>query len=246
VFKGVNTYAYVGSVALISAAAAATIENLHVVWTAIFVSLLQRRVLAGSWFINVLIILLGTAMTVGVFDHTRWNIEMSGGVGLAVLAGIAFALFIISWNQRQSKGDYLPQRALDTGVFLGFSGVMILVVHIAVGLHMLRGSWIPFSSITLSDFAVQLANGIFNIGVTYFLMSEALRVLEGVGQLASLLLSLALSYTVLFTVLFQFVLLGDRINLIQWCGVALFSIGFASIRYSLDALRKGPSTVSLG
>lgn len=237
IFKGINTYAFVAAVALVSSATAATVENLHVLWTAVLVSVLQRKLLAPSWFVGALIIVIGTALAVGAFTHTSWSFETVGGTGLAFLAGITFALFVITWNQRQTNDNYFPQRALETGVFLVFSGLMILAVHLVIGRYALGGSWIPFSSIAMSDLTIQLINGVFNIGVTYFLMGEALRILEGIGQLSSLLLSLALSYAVAFTVLLQFAILGVRISPLQWCGVALFSVGFAIIRSNLITLK---------
>src|ERR1017187_2452779 len=50
--KACNTYAFVASVALVSAGTAATLENLNVLWTTIFTSIVARKFLHWSWFLS--------------------------------------------------------------------------------------------------------------------------------------------------------------------------------------------------
>ena len=233
-FKGANTYAFTAAVALISAAAATIVENLNVLWTALLVSVIGRRVLSVSWFGATAIVLLGTALTVGVGSGGVRGVSGTG-LWLALLAGVAFSIYVITWNRVGSEDVYAPQRGLETGVFLGLTALMLLITHVVVGASG-GGSWLPFSSLHASDLMLQLMNGVFNIGFTYFLIGEALRVLGSSGPVASLLLSLGISYAVLFTVLGQYLLLGESITSLQWVGVLVFTAGFAFIRFNLTKI----------
>src|SRR5262249_26514841 len=94
-----------------------------------------------------------------------------------------------------------------------------------------------FQNISTQHLMIQLANGVVNIGLTYFLINRALTKMQSAGHFASFLASVGISYAVLFTLLFEFLGFGIEISLLQWVGVVLFSIGFATVRENIGTAR---------
>jgi drug/metabolite transporter (DMT)-like permease len=233
--KGINTYVFVASVALVSAGVAATLENFHIVWTAIFASLLFKTKLPRAWIVSIAVILGGTALILQIWRHEAGARLGVVGVALAVVAGIAFALFVIIWSGAGDRANYLPRRAFDTAVFLGISGMVVAVLHLTFG-RLLFGPANAglFATLTGGQLALQLANGVFNVGGTYFLINEALKRMEKLGSAAGFLVCLGISYAVLFTLLAEAALFGTAVSVSQWVGVLLFSFGFATIRVGIS------------
>jgi len=229
-FKSLNTYSFVASVALISAAAAATLENLNVLWTALIISIIARKLLNWSWFTSALIVIAGTALVVGFSPAMQLDARTIAGLTLAVAAGLTFSGFVITWTPTQLKTSYLPQRGIETGIFLAMAMIGMLIIHYLGGKELLGGSWLPLTTIKGGDLALQLFNGTFSVGITYFLMAEAARIMSDAGGLADVLLSLGVSFAVLFTVISSWLILDTPVVPAQLGGVALFSVGFVTVQ----------------
>ena len=228
--KALNAYTFVASVGLMSAGAAATLESLNVLWTAVLTSIITRKLLNRSWMVSALVVVAGTALVVGFSPAVKLDPRGLAGLTLAVFAGLTFSGFVVSWTPAQLKTDYLPQRGIETSVFLAMAMIGMLLIHYAGGKEMLGGSWIPLTAIRGGDLTVQIFNGTFNVGITYFLMAEAARVMSDAGTVSGVLLSLGISFAVLFTVISAWIILRAPVIAIQLVGIGLFSIGFVTVQ----------------
>jgi drug/metabolite transporter (DMT)-like permease len=233
-FKAANTYFFVAAVMFVNAAIATTLENLHVLWTAIIVSLIGRALLDKSWLLSAFILTTGCVLILRFWDQSIRSPQSMLGLAFAILAGISLALFIVSWNERINANDTAVQNAMRTAQFLGITTVILYLISLCLYFTISKGELIPFSHISSRHLALQLLNGLFNIGLTYFLMAESLRLMKPAAQLASFLLALGISYAVLFTLLIEALVLGNSVSPIQWVGAFLFSVGFAVIKENLS------------
>ena len=232
-FKGVNTYTWIASVAFVAAGISATLENLHVIWTAILLSLFARAVIPGSWFTSGLIVIAGAALILEVGT----DVDLSGtnriGFALATISGITFSLFAFLWNQVGEKAEHLWQRAFGMSLFFIASCMMIVVAHLLLGNFLPSGNSLEFEVIPMHHLVIQFLNGIIHIGLTYFFINESLRLMRSAGSISALLLGLGISFAVLFTLLTEAIWLREPISLLQWIGIFLFSVGFASVRSNM-------------
>lgn len=236
-FKGASAYVWIASLVFITAGPAATLQNLHILWTALFIAIIGNVAMPKSWVAGAVVILVGTVLIL------RWNSldavalltpASLAGYGLAILAGLTYSLFIISWSMVGERPPGLTQRVFETGIFMLVSGVMILLLHLAISPFLFHEHVQLFQHLPPFHMLVQFINGGLSTGMTYLLVNEALKLLSRSGVFASLLLSLGVSYAVLFTTITESVLMGISLSLTQWLGLLLFSVGFASVRHGVD------------
>src|SRR5262249_33441743 len=192
---------------LIPAATVATLENLQVVWTALAVIVLLQDRLPWSWVAG------GGAAVAGAALISGGNVEGSTGsnalgIALGLASGVAFSVFVITWNGMGLSRRPLAERTAAMGVLLFVSGVVVYPVHLAVSGVLSDGARWPLTEIGFVDSLVQCVNGLVGIGVTYFLFNEASARLEGAGSLSAVLLALGLSFAVPVTLLTEWVVLG--------------------------------------
>jgi len=113
------------------------------------------------------------------------------------------------------------------------SAAMMYPTHlIALALGAPR-TLIPFATLPLFDFLIQIANGAFSLGGVYLLFNEASRWLQPAKNLGSLLLAIGMSFSVPMTLLFESFLYNIPFQLTQCLGVILFMLGFAAVRSPL-------------
>jgi drug/metabolite transporter (DMT)-like permease len=227
-FKGINTYAFCASLAFVSSSVAATVENLYLVWAGIFASIASQLIPKVTWLISVGVVLIGAYLILspgvaGDRDHLF-------GIALALVAGLAFAIFMIFWGQSSTENIPIGVRGLLTAAFLALSGGMIILVHLSFGHLLFGGEWTPFATLSGRHLLIQLGNGVFNIGVTYFLVGEALRLLKRLGALAALVVLIGMSYAVLVTFVAELIWNHASASIDQWIGMGLFTFGIATTR----------------
>ena len=228
-FKGANTLCWILAVSMISAAATAALENLHVVWTVVFLALFWRgRVPKGAW-INIVIgatmLALGTILIIGTKDISSANLL---GILLGIVSGLSFSAFYVSWERTGRRPAELWQRSVETGGLLLAASALLFPIYLLVNLLLLHGSTLPFQALRARDIAIQVVCGLIGIGATYWFVNEALHRLEG-HRLASLVLGVGLAYSVPMTMLLEIGFLGLETVLEQWIGAALFFVGSVAI-----------------
>lgn len=234
--KGLNTYLWIVAVSLVSATSVATLENLHVVWTALILVVIFRVAVPGSWFNSALIVLIGASLITGVATHGLTNLNHMGFF-LGLIAGLSFAVFTIIWAGEKNHPPLFWQRTVELGCFLILCAILIYPIHLVLR-NWLGGHIEPLVNLPFNHAFVQAVNGIVGVGLTYLLMNEAIALMKGAGRFTGLLLSLGISFSVLFTLVTEAFWFKTGIELSQWLGIILFSIGFASIRSNIVKLRK--------
>lgn len=240
-FKGVNTLSWILAVSMISAAANAALENLHVVWTVVFLALFWRaHVPASAWaniVIGALLLALGTMLIVGTQDFGSGN---TIGILLGVVSGLSFSAFYVLWERAGQRPEERWQRSVEMGGLLFVAIVLLFPLYFIVNVLWLQRSALSFH-LTGSDVFIQALSGLIGIGAMYWLVNEALNILKG-QRLASLVLGVGLAYSVPITMLLEIWFLGLETALVQWIGSVLFFIGSVLVLYEQfrNELLKGP------
>lgn len=233
-FKSLNAYSWIFAVTLISASLAATIENLHVVWTAILVVLFLSQRISSNWIISAIVILCGVALISEVNVSATGLAGKSTGLFWAFVSSITFTLFALVWAKACHAELPFWHRCVEMGLFLLISVFMFIPIHLAISSFSATGIPPLFNSLPSKHLLIQALVGLFSIAITYMLMNEALVLMKGAGNLAALILGLGVSFAVLFTMVAEYFIFDEHVTLYQWIGVVLFSIGFAAIRNNLD------------
>ena len=228
-FKGINTYSWILASTLIPAGFVATLENLHVVWTSLLLIIVFARDIPGTWFGGAVIVVTGAALITEVGVQGLASLS-EVGLLLAVVSGVAFALFTVIWTGEGERPDKLWERSIEMGVLLLTAAIAIYPLHILVSQFWLGGSLLPLTEIPPLHAIVQAINGLIGIGVTYFLMNEALSLTRNLGRISSLLVAIGLSFAVPFTMVVEFFVLDVSVSSIQMIGVVLFIAGFTAVR----------------
>ena len=236
VFKSLDAYLFVVAVTMIPATTVATFENLHVVWTAILLVAAFGANIPRSWLTSSVIIVIGASLITGIAEDS-FRAENVFGLSIAVSTGLFFALFNIAWVSVAIERIRFDIRTLNMGLFLVLTGVLTFPLHVMYSLAAGEALTLPFTALPMKHLVVQSINGLLGIGATYFLMNEAISLMRGAGRAASLLLGLGISSAVLFTLLTEMIWFEQSVSTMQWIGLVLFSVGFASVRS--DLLRRG-------
>jgi len=229
--KGLNTYTWILSVAIISAAAAATLEGLHVVFTILLLIVIFRvRVPTGNWLVFIpgsVVMVIGAVLILGMPALVPGN-ETMLGIVFGVLSALFFSLFYVLWEQVGEKSPALGPRTLETGVLLLASLLCPFPIHVGMNALLEHPTVIPFEGMSWDDIGLQALCGLIGIGGTYLFINESLFHLRR-HKLCSLLLGIGLSYSVPFTMILQSVFLGEELRPVQWIGGLLFGLAFAVI-----------------
>ena len=242
IFKGLNTYFWVISAALISAGFAATLENLHIVWTLIFVSLFITHSLPKGWLISTIIIAVGAALITGLYSAEKISGMSILGIILGFGSGIAFSLYTIFWARSKIPSMDFASRTFILSLFMGITGILIYPAHVAFqALQLTDGPIFTLNALPIWHVGLQAINGFVGLGLAYLLITEALRRLSQYGAFSVLLVGLGLSYSVLFTYLGEVIVFGAEFEVQQLLGVILFSIGFSAVRSGIVDRSKGGS-----
>ena len=236
-FKSLNAYSWIFAVTLISAGLAATLENLHVIWTAIIIILFTGQRISGNWLWNAIVVFCGAALisNIGLND----TIESSTYVGSTFgwISSVTFSLFAIVWARFSLSELPFWHRCVEMAIFLLVSLLFFVPMHAAVQVLWVGADWTPKISLPAHHVLIQALVGVFSIAITYMLMNEALVIMKSAGSFAALILGLGVSFAVLFTMLVEFLIFHKSISIYQWMGVVLFSVGFAAVRNSIDRRR---------
>lgn len=235
--KGLNIYFWILSSTLSSASLTATLENMHVIWTALILFLILGYKLPKNWFVSSVVICLG-AILISNLDTAEIRHENVVGIMFGILSGLCFSIFGVLWSLKKNDPNEIWQRAIEMSVLLGIGAIMIFPFHLLVNVLWLDGPWIPFTEVGRLDLAIQSLNGAIGIGVTYFLINESLLQLKQFSRGSSLLLGLALSFAVPITMAAELALLDETVILTQGIGVALFVSGYTVLRGNLVDIKK--------
>ncbi|MEO1530468.1 MAG: EamA family transporter [Planctomycetota bacterium] len=225
--KGLNIYFWLLAAAYSSASLTAALENLHIFWTSLLLTLTLGANLPRNWFGLCFVILLGAFF---IADIENANETWAAGVVLGILSGASFSAFSVLWSVRPSVPIQMWQRAIEMGALLIVSGLILLPIHFFVNELWLHGPRIPFTDISGLDLLVQSLNGVLGIGITYFLISESLYKLQSFSVRSSLFVGLGLSFVVPITAISEFVVIGNDWTLVQLIGVGLFVAGYTLFR----------------
>ena len=233
--KGLNTYCWILAVTTIAAGNVATLENLHIVWTALAVTLLFSERIPGAWIAGSVTVIIGATMITGVMveEFTRASIT---GISFGLISGLAFSVFIVSWSSAK-HAETLAERTIEMALLLLASACSTYPLHLLINAVWLNGSLLPLSEVGLYDGCVQTINGLFGIAATYFLLNEANAMMRDTGNLSTLLLAIGMSFAVPITMVAEWLLLNRDIESYQWMGVVLFVIGFTTVRAGILRLK---------
>ena len=245
--KSINTYSWVVAVTIMPATIVATLENLHVVWISLILIVFLKVRVPGTWLTSSVIVLIGASLITGIGTESREG-HLRWGLILGLNAGLFFALFNIFWVRGSLDDLPLWRRTTNMGAFLILSGLLICPFHAIYVFLFEPEAFVPFRSLPFEHLVVQSINGLVGIGLTYFLINEAVNLMKNSGHLASVLLGLGISFAVLFTLLTEAIWFSETVTRAQWLGVLLFSTGFAAVRSHLlrqkEKLTTSPQAVS--
>jgi len=191
--------------------------------------LLRERVTAAL----VVLSLVAVAGMLLVIDRP----ESSGsllGVGLT-LAGVACcAIYTVSARRWLGAADSTSQVLVAQQVHaLALAGVLVGAAWI------LSGSVLP-SAVSAAAWAAAIASGVLYYGVAYWLY------LFGLRQVPASLAALSFYLIPVFGVAAGFVLLGERLGLAQWVGVAIVLVAIYLILRRTSAAEVDPLDLSVG
>jgi len=163
--------------------------------------------------------------------------ESSGsllGVGLT-LAGVACcAIYTVSARRWLGAADSTSQVLVAQQVHaLALAGVLVGAAWI------LSGSVLP-SAVSAAAWAAAIASGVLYYGVAYWLY------LFGLRQVPASLAALSFYLIPVFGVAAGFVLLGERLGLAQWVGVAIVLVAIYLILRRTSAAEVDPLDLSVG
>lgn len=228
--KGINTYTWILAVTLISAASAATLEGLHVVFTVALLLALRVQAPKGSWMNSLAssaILVVGVVLILGLpvagDELVSWV-----GILLGVVSAFSFSVFYVLWQRTGVRSAAAGPRTLEMGVLLLAAAFCLFPIHLAVSALWGSASLAPVGAMDWGDIGLQVICGLIGIGATYFLINESLHYMKS-HKLCSLLLGIGLSYSVPFTMILETLFLGLTPRLEQWLGALLFAVAFAAI-----------------
>lgn len=223
--KAANTIFFVLAIAYIPAADAALLENTHVVWITIAAVILGWVRVHLSVLVSGFLIFLAVLLALGHSSAT-WISPL--GVLFGILSGITYAVFLFYFdrsNSEANKDTYSEtmNMALLVAVLLFLSGPVIATWSSGMS---------SLFQLSIVDITIQIANGTFNVGLTYLLISYASKSMKDIGSLSLIVISIALCYSVFITLGTESLLTHTAIGLPQALGLIVFSIGFIVLRYS--------------
>lgn len=226
-FKGLNTYLWILAVTVIPAGMVAALENLQVVWVALFLALFGRQPLPAGWFVGALAAGCGVAL-IGRLSSIHWSELGSFILGLG--SGVMFAGFLIIWNASERQTAGVRERALEMAALLLCAATLVCPAHwIWSAIRGDRLAW-PLMEVGWFDGTLQALNGLVGTAVTYFFLTEATALLSRTGRASGVLLAFGLSLAVPFTLVMEWLFLGLSVDAAQWSGLGLFVIGFVLVR----------------
>jgi DME family drug/metabolite transporter len=190
------------------------------VFAALLEWLWERHPLSGRWAVSTGLAVLGIAM-LGIgkqVDAGAGPLDMVAGVGLGLVAGLAYALYTYASSRAIGLGQ--PSRGVMGSMF-GLGAVLLMPVLLVTGAPLLQ-SW------NTVGIAAYLAIG--PMFVAYLLFGIGLR-----GVRSSAATTITLLEPVVATVL-AVLIVGERLAPIGWAGLALVLIGLTV----LVTARRGP------
>ena len=194
--KAVETLGFIGAVAFISATRATLLTKLNSVWTYLILVVFYRKKVRPVSVLGTVLSVSGVYMLlVGKVGSGTTNINMIWGSLLAVLSGLAFAVFSVTLEKDPStqQTQDLVQRLRLTSYFLSTALLFLLPFGII---------FLSTSLPSFSDFLwIFFAGGILT-GMTYFLYYSALI------HVSSLLAVVMLSFIIVFTLILEQLFLG--------------------------------------
>lgn len=185
--KAAEALCFISAVSFISATQTTLLTKLNSVWTYLILLLFFRSEARATGLAGALLSFLGVYLLLGGRGEIdSLSPDVTTGSALAVLSGLAFAVFSVALEKdpsgRASGG--LAHRFRFTSIFLGTALLFMLPFGIAL---------LPQNLPAPSDLGwIYLAGGVFT-GATYLLYYSALT------RVSSLLAVVLLSSTVLFT-----------------------------------------------
>jgi DME family drug/metabolite transporter len=190
------------------------------VFAALLEWLWERHPLSGRWAVSTGLAVLGIVM-LGIgkqVDAGAGPLDMVAGVGLGLVAGLAYALYTYASSRAIGLGQ--PSRGVMGSMF-GLGAVLLMPVLLVTGAPLLQ-SW------NTVGIAAYLAIG--PMFVAYLLFGIGLR-----GVRSSAATTITLLEPVVATVL-AVLIVGERLAPIGWAGLALVLIGLTV----LVTARRGP------
>jgi len=227
IFKSLNTIFFIFSVSLIISAESALLENTHVIWVGLYVvvfGIVYNKVLI---FISALLVFFSIYIVLGVDNLDSF---FSAGYIFGLLSGVTYSIFIVRWDKIGKLDNFDPVTA--TMIMAGWVSFLLMLSLLFINNYTVNGP--VFSKLSNWDYALQLMNGIFNVGLTYYLISYASKSMESYGSLSTVVISLALGFSVFTTLLSEVLAEGVPLLPNQTAGILVFSIGFVLLRYSLN------------
>jgi drug/metabolite transporter (DMT)-like permease len=228
--KGINTYSWILAVALISAASAATLEGLHVVFTVALLLALRVKAPTGSWIASLAssaILVVGVVLILGL-PVAGSGLAAWTGIFLGIISAFSFSVFYVLWQRTGARSEMTGPRTLEMGILLLAATFCLFPIHLAVNALWWKAPLVPFGAMDGGDIGIQVACGLIGIGTTYYLINESLHYMKS-HKLCSLLLGIGLSYSVPFTMILETLFLGLTPRFEQWLGAILFAAAFAAI-----------------
>lgn len=226
--KGVNTCCFVFSTTYIVATQSLVFESTYILWSVLFsIIYFRRRVPLKSTIGRAVLLGLG-ALLVSDTSHFSQHANLLGQA-FGICAGLSYAGFLFVWAFVTDHLVSFRSKLASTLRLLANSALTIACVTEVITLTVDRRLWIPFTYAAPLDLVLQIANGVFVIGVVYTLVTMGMADLKGSREGAGVIAAFCLSFSIPFTLLPEFIVGKFIPTPLQFVGAALFMIGFVLV-----------------
>jgi drug/metabolite transporter (DMT)-like permease len=188
-----------------SAGNATFLSNIAPLFVGLFTWMLTRRLPSKRFWIALLVSTIGSGLIVAA--DLRLALARSSADGLAVLAAVCFALYLIITSRLREQHDVLELLALSTTA----SAVVLLIVA--------AGARMPMAIPGAGSLWALLALGLICQVGGYFGLTYAL------GHLPATVTSILFLSVAPFTAIFAWIIFGERMSLMEIAGGALVLTG---------------------
>jgi hypothetical protein len=222
-FKAMHISMWVAGASVASASFVTVIDNMYLLWIFIVNSMVGK--LTSSKLIKSIFLIFSAS----VIAFRSFELGTLNGLGLGLLASIAFTGFTFLWSRSENKEKSLGCTMIRTGQMLVISSFYILLFNYLNNLFSTDKEILSYVQLPSSELLRQLFNGLV-IGLTYLTLTMASSKISEVRGNNKLLLAVGLSLSIPFTFLFESTLMGHTFSNITYIGVFFFLTSFVLLQ----------------
>jgi threonine/homoserine efflux transporter RhtA len=154
-----------------------------------------------------------------------FKINLLGG-SVAVIAGITYAIYLLSWSRISHKMTGFEKSVEYTIKLLSVSFAILFVLAQIFSLIENKSLLLPTANIIVTDFIVQYINGFFVIGVVYLLITIGMNILQNEYKNTGYISAVCLSLSIIFAVCSESIFKKSIPSVTYLIGIIIFVLSF--------------------